>query len=143
MPLALGLSGVQVAHAAFARRGGWRSLALQVRLVFFGLLVLGTLPGLWPLHPMQFAGVNALLVFDYCVLARLLTLLPWNRPAPFSWALVGRLLLTPPAPGPIAARRLMAAAGCAGTTSAQTACLVPSASGINGPLKHRPPRRVA
>ena len=55
-------------------------------------------------HLIQFVGVNALLVADYCLLARLLTLLPWNRPLPLDWALVRDVLLMPPAPGPIAAR---------------------------------------
>lgn len=100
----IALNAVQVAHSACAQRGNWRSLELQVRLAYLGLLGLGTVPGLWPLHLIQFVGVNALLVADYCLLARLLTLLPWNRPLPLSWALVRRVLLMPPAPGPIAAR---------------------------------------
>jgi hypothetical protein len=104
LPLAWMLSGLQVVHSALARRGNGPSLELQVRLVFFGLLALGTLPGLRPLHLLQFAGLNAIVVADYCVLARLLTLLPWNRSVPLSWALVGRVLLLPPAPGPITSR---------------------------------------
>lgn len=104
LPLAIVLNGVQVAHFAFARCGRWQALELQVRLAYFGLLGLGSLPGLWPLHVIQFVGVNAMLVVDYCLLARLLTLLPWNRPQPLSWAFVRRVLLLPPAPGPITAR---------------------------------------
>jgi hypothetical protein len=62
------------------------------------------LPGLWPLHAIQFVGVNALLVADYCLLARLLAVLPWNRPGPWSADVLRRALLTPPAPGSILAR---------------------------------------
>jgi hypothetical protein len=104
LPAVVALSGVQLAHVAIARCGQWRALDVQVRLAFFALLGLGTLPGMAWLHPMQFAGVNAVLVADYCLLARLLTLLPWNRQQALGWRFVRRVLLLPPAPGPITAR---------------------------------------
>ncbi len=103
LALAIALNAIQVVHVALRRRGV-RALDVQVRVAFLGLLLIGTLPGLWPIHVVQFVGVNALLVADYCLLARLLTLLPWNRPRPLSVALVRDVLLAPPAPGPIAAR---------------------------------------
>lgn len=104
LPMAIVLNGVQVAHVAFARCGRWRALDVQVRVVYFALLGAGSLPGLGWLHLIQLVGVSALLVADYCPLARLLTLLPWNRTQPLSWAFVRRVLLLPPAPGSIAAR---------------------------------------
>jgi hypothetical protein len=101
---AIALSGVQVAHVAILSGGQWRALDLQVRLVFFALLGVGTLPGMEWLHLLQFAGINGVLVADYCLLARLLSLLPWNRSHALSWALVRRVLLLPPTPGSITAR---------------------------------------
>lgn len=110
LALAIALNVLQVVHVALRRRSV-RALDVQVRVAYLGLLVLGTLPGLWPIHVVQFVGVNALLVADYCLLARLLTLLPWHRPRPLSVALVRDVLLTPPAPGPIAARLATVEAG--------------------------------
>lgn len=104
LPAAIALNGLQAAHFAFVRCGHWRALDLQVRVVYLALLGAGTLPGLGWLHLVQFVGVNAMVVVDYCLLARLLTLLPWNRPQPLSWAFACRVLLLPPAPGPITAR---------------------------------------
>jgi hypothetical protein len=98
------LTGVlQTLHALAAHRH-WRHLTVQVRVVFLGLLLIGRMPGLWPLHLLQLVGTSALLVADYCLLARLLAMLPWNRRGPISVDFVRRMLLTPPAPGPITAR---------------------------------------
>ena len=69
--------------------------------IHLGLLLLGHVPGLWFLHLVQFVGVNAMLVADYCLLARLLVLLPWNRGVPLSARLVRQALFSAPAPGAI------------------------------------------
>lgn len=103
MPLALMAGAVQTLHA-WAGQRHWRHLSVQVRASFLGLLLLGLLPGLWPLHLLQFMGTSAMLVTDYCLLARLLSLLPWNRHGPISIDVVRRVLLTPPSPGPISMR---------------------------------------
>jgi hypothetical protein len=110
LALAIALNVLQVVHVTLRRRGV-RTLDVQVRAAYLALLVLGTVPGLWPIHVVQFVGVNALLVADYCLLARLLTLLPWHRPRPLSVALVRDVLLTPPGPGPIAERLAAVDAG--------------------------------
>jgi hypothetical protein len=103
LPLVLVLNGVQVVHVLAWRRS-LRPLDAQVRVGFLALLLIGTAGPLWPVHVVQFVGVNALLVADYCPLARLLMLLPWNRPVPLSWPLARWLLLSPPLPGSIAER---------------------------------------
>lgn len=103
LTLAFAVNVLQVVHVGLRRRT-WRALDVQVRVVFLALLALGTLPGLWPLHVVQFLGVNAFVVADYCLLARVLTLLPWNRPCAWRAGLVREVLLMPPSPMPIAAR---------------------------------------
>ena len=110
LPLAIALGVVQVVHVIHRRRS-LRPLDVQVRLAWLGLLGIGTQPGLWPLHAIQFVGVNALMVADYCLLARLLVLLPWNRTVPLSLRLLVWLLTAPPAPGAITTR-LHEAMGC-------------------------------
>jgi hypothetical protein len=83
LPLAVVLSIVQVAHQALRTRGLW-ALSVQVRVLFLGVLLLGTLPGLWPLHALQVAGIAVRVLLDYCIAARLLSLMPWNRSGPLT-----------------------------------------------------------
>ena len=101
--LAILLNIVQAAHFALHRRS-LRAFDVQVRLGYLALLMMGTVGPLWPLHLVQFIGVNALLVADYCLLARLLVLMPWNRRATFSLGLLRWALFSPPAPGAIDSR---------------------------------------
>jgi hypothetical protein len=110
-PLALAVCLVQAAHAVAVHP--WRlALPVQVRAAFLLLFVAGSAtPALRWVHALQFAGVHLLLVADYCVLARLLTLLPWNRNAPFNLALVRTVLTLPPGPGSVAERLHIAPAG--------------------------------
>jgi hypothetical protein len=103
LPLVLALNAAQGVHVLALRRG-LRPLDVQVRLGYLALLLLGMVGPLWPIHVVQFVGVNALLVADYCPLARLLVLLPWNRQQPLTPALLRWLALAPPAPGPIVDR---------------------------------------
>ena len=103
LPLVLWLNALQVLHFVALRRS-LRAFDVQVRLAYLLLLFAGTAEALWPIHVLQFVGVNALLVADYCPLARLLVLLPWNRRVPLSGALLRWLAFSPPAPGAIVAR---------------------------------------
>jgi hypothetical protein len=103
LPLLIALNVGQVAHFALLRRS-LRAFDLQVRIGYLGLIGLGTLGPLWPVHVVQFVGVNALLVADYCPLARMLVLMPWNRPVPWSWGLLLWAIFSPPLPGSIQAR---------------------------------------
>ena len=103
LALAILLTAVQSVHCAVQGRS-LRAFAVQVRVGYLALLLLGLWPPLAALHVVQFAGVNALLTVDYCPLARLLVLAPWNRSVPFSGALVCWGLLSPPAPGAIVDR---------------------------------------
>lgn len=97
LSLAMALTGWQAVHFAVVRRT-LATLDVQVRIGYAGLLLLGSVGPLWPIHVVQFVGVNALLVVDYCLLARLLVLAPWNRIEPFTAQLLRKVLFTPPAP---------------------------------------------
>lgn len=98
LPLAVLVNVLQVNHVVALRRG-FAALDVQVRLAHLGLLALGSAAPLWPLLVVQFIGVNALLIADYCLLARLLWLLPRHRRGPLSWHLLRRTVLSPPAAG--------------------------------------------
>ena len=72
----------------------------QVRLAYLLWVVIGTfVPGMGFLMLITTIGVAANLSFGYCLLARLLTLLPWNRDEPFSLALLRRVFLSGPVNG--------------------------------------------
>ena len=100
---AIALNAVQALHFTAVRRK-WRALDVQVRWLYLGLLMLGTVPTLSWIHVLQAAGLFGLLVADYCPAARLLVLMPWNRQVPFSGRLLLHVLLLPPRPGSIAER---------------------------------------
>lgn len=87
-------------HLAYRERS-LNAFAVQVNVVFLVLVLATNL-----LVPAFFAGLAltcALLrvTFGYCLIARLLALLPVNRNAPLSLALVRRTLFAPPTAGSI------------------------------------------
>jgi hypothetical protein len=78
---------------------GIRPMPVQVRLVYLAMLLLGTLPGMSWLHWVQLVGTTAMIVFGYCPLVRMLTLLPWNRTDPIQLEWLVRLITSPAAGG--------------------------------------------
>ena len=99
---AVGLGVVQWFHLHL-RAGRVGALTVQVRLVFLGLLVAGLWPPLLVIHWLLLAATLARVAFDYCLLARALALMPWNRAQPLTLSLVRRAFLTPPTQGSILA----------------------------------------
>jgi len=98
--LAIGLSLVQLIHFAM-REQSMAAFPVQVRFGFL-LLVLVALP-----EPMQIvywlpaAGTWARSIFGYCAMARILSLLSWNRREPFSAGLCLRTFFSRPVRGNI------------------------------------------
>jgi hypothetical protein len=85
--LAVALALAQVVHQAIRTRGLW-ALSVQVRFLFLLVVLLGALPGLRVLHVVQVLGIVVRVGLDYCLAARLLRLMPWNRHAPLTLALL-------------------------------------------------------
>lgn len=77
------------------------SFPLQVRLAYLGLLTLGQLPYCSWINWIQLVGTTALITVDYCPLARLLSLMPWNRCQVLCWQFVRRALFSMPVSGSI------------------------------------------
>lgn len=77
------------------------SFPMQVRLVYLGLLVMGRLPYCSWINWVQLLGTTASLTVDYCPLARLLSLMPWNRSQPLSWQYFRKAIFSMPANGSI------------------------------------------
>ena len=74
---------------------------MQVRLVYLGLLILGQVPYFRWVNWIQLVGTTVLLTLNYCPLARMLSLTPWNRSQPLSWKFVVAALCSKPVKGSI------------------------------------------
>jgi hypothetical protein len=85
---------------------------VQVRLAYTVLLILCQLPFLNWLYWLPAVGTFALVLFGYCLMARILSLLPWNRVEPLSLNLIRRTFLTPPELGNV--HHGLPAGGCPG-----------------------------
>ena len=100
LDLVLLLSAVQMVHFAL-REGSLTAFPVQVRIAYFAFLAVA----IWtPLHALIWipvVGTPAQVLFGYCLLARTLSLLPWNRREPLSWRLVRRTFFSPPIKGNI------------------------------------------
>jgi hypothetical protein len=98
---AIALTAVHALHEVAWHRS-LRPLSAQVPVLYVAMLAAGALvPPLGWLHLVQFAGLCVRLCSDYCLAARLLVLMPWNRAAPLSLALLRRVLLAPPVNGSV------------------------------------------
>jgi len=107
--LAIGLAGYPSAYLAaigltigqtlflLARGHGATSSPIQTRVAYTLLLIVCFVPGLRWLYWLPAAGTFALVICGYCLMARLLALLPWNRTERITPELLRRTFLTPPA----------------------------------------------
>lgn len=98
--LAMLLTTVQVVHFA-GRERSVTAFPVQVRTAYLGLLVLAQWPPFYWLYWLQLVGTTAMVLFGYCLLARTLSLLPWNRREPFSLRLMLRTFFSRPVRGNI------------------------------------------
>ncbi|MEZ5588987.1 MAG: hypothetical protein R3E46_18120 [Sedimenticolaceae bacterium] len=97
---ALGLTVVHTLHYLWRERGVL-SFPVQVRTGYL-LLLLVSLPG-----PMQWLywvptiGTWAQVLFGYCAMARIVSLMPWNKHGQYSWQLFWRTFTARPTRGNI------------------------------------------
>lgn len=132
--LAIGLGGYTRAFiAAMAVTAGQGSVLLvrdrspaafsvQLRAAYLLLLLISYPPALRWLYWLPMVGTFALVIFGYCLLARVLSLLPWNNPEPYTLDRLRRTFLS--APDLERVKTNPAAVGCAGglcTIEAQVA----------------------
>lgn len=74
---------------------------VQVRMAYTLLLVLALLPSLQIIAWLQLIGTFVVVTSGYCILARMMVLMPWNRSVPMSVALLRQTFLRPPVNGSI------------------------------------------
>lgn len=90
----------QLALFVLLERGQLRALSVQVRATFVLLICVALwLPGMQWLLFVPLIGVAARLTTGYCLLARLVWLLPWNRQQPLTAQLLRRTLFSAPTAG--------------------------------------------
>lgn len=99
---AIGLAAFQLIHFAL-REGSISSFPIQVRFGYLSVLVLFfVLPqNLQWLYWLPVIGTWTTVLFGYCPMARIVSLLPWNRKEPFSLGLLKRTFLSAPVRGSI------------------------------------------
>ena len=78
-----------------------RNFPVQIRIAYSLLLIVCYLPAMRWLYWLPTIGTFALILFGYCLAARVLSLMPWNRKEKLSLGLLGRTFLTPPVVGSI------------------------------------------
>jgi hypothetical protein len=91
--LAIALCVVLIGNVVWLTRD-LTAFPAQVRIAYFALLVTGLWGPLHWIHWMQLAGTTARVLVGYCLLARTLSLAPWNRWQPLSFALIRRTFLS-------------------------------------------------
>lgn len=91
--VAILLCGVQIGHVTWLTRD-LAAFPVQVRVAYLAMLIAGLWGPLQWIHWMQLAGTTARVLVGYCLLARTLSLAPWNRRQPVSFALIRRTFVS-------------------------------------------------
>lgn len=106
--IVLGLAGMPEAFLAafllsigqsvlfFARHRTFNAFSVQLRLAYTLLLIVCSFPPIRWLYWLPAVGTFALVIFGYCLMARTLSLLPWNRTEPITADLLRRTFLSRP-----------------------------------------------
>jgi hypothetical protein len=92
---------LSLAQAAFFlwKHFSLTSYPVQIRVAYTALLILCFAPAMRWLYWLPSLGTLALLFFGYCPMARMLSLMPWNRREPLTARLLARTFFTPPVMG--------------------------------------------
>jgi bacteriorhodopsin len=90
------------------RHRSLQPIGVQIRLTYTLMLAACLAPQLRWLYWLPTVGTSALLVFGYCLLARTLSLLRWNRTEALSFDLLRRTFLT----APVVTRAIRKPGGC-------------------------------
>jgi hypothetical protein len=97
---AIGLTVIQTLHYLM-REGSARAFPVQVRIGYLVWMLAGLWEPLGFFHWIQLAGTTAMVLVDYCPMARLVSLMPWNRRTPLTLGSIVRTFGRPPVRGSI------------------------------------------
>ena len=129
MVVAMGLCGCAAGYFLLRLRQ-FQPYPVQVRVVYLGLLAVGTLPWMQWVHWVQLAGTTAMAAVGYCPLLRILSIAPLNRTEPLTLALAWRVFVREPCAGGLvawSAESQSPAAACCALPNSNTpvACSLP------------------
>lgn len=94
------LAVIQLVHFRLVE-GCWMAFPVQVRLAYFLYLLIALPEGMQWILWLPAVGGFFRVVFGYCLLARVLSLLPFNRDTRLDWRLMKHVIFTPPVRGNI------------------------------------------
>jgi hypothetical protein len=98
---AAALSVAQLVHYAVRERS-FTAFSVQVRLAYAAILLADILWEPLRLHLWWMAFFTLMVVFfDWCLLSRIMALMPWNRKEALSWELMRRTFFSGPVKGSI------------------------------------------
>lgn len=98
--LAIGLTVFQIIHFII-REKSITTFPVQVRICYLLLLIIALPESLQLIYWIPTIGTWAQIIFGYCTMARCVSLFPWNRSEPFSFALLRKAFFTRPVKGNI------------------------------------------
>ncbi|MDG6777562.1 hypothetical protein QCB44_02470 [Thiomicrorhabdus sp. zzn3] len=96
----IGLTLVQTLHF-YAMTPQLSNFAVQVRIAYLLLLLVALVPGLYSIYYLVILGTTAMILFDYCFLARCMALMPWNKKHPYSIRLIVSTFFSKPVTGSV------------------------------------------
>ena len=94
------LNVIQVIHFMLLEKS-LTAFPVQVRTTYLGLLILSQAPYMIWILWWQLIGTTAMVLFNYCFLARSLSLMPWNKTENYSVELIKRTFFSAPVEGNI------------------------------------------
>ena len=97
---AMALCSWQVIHFR-ARESSFKAFPVQVRIAYLGLLAISLLPGGFLILWLQLVGTTAMVTVNYCLLARVLSLMPWNRTTPVNFKIIVSTIFSFPVAGSV------------------------------------------
>ncbi|MEA1988288.1 MAG: hypothetical protein U9N57_03620 [Pseudomonadota bacterium] len=77
------------------------NFAVQVRIAYLLLLIVALYPPLFFIFYLQIMGTTAMVLGNYCFLARLMSLMPWNSTKDFSLDLIKETFFSKPVNGSV------------------------------------------
>ena len=93
LTLAMALCAIQIVHVSRLTHDV-TAFPVQVRIAYLALLAAGSWEPLHWIHWVQLAGTTARVAVGYCLLARALSLAPWNRTQTLTIDLLKRTFLS-------------------------------------------------
>lgn len=100
LKLAIVLNVVQVLHFYWLTPK-LSNFAVQVRMAYLLLLVMAMYPPLFFIFYLQIIGTTAMVLVNYCFLARFMSLMPWNKIEPYSLSMIWQTFFTKPVSGSV------------------------------------------